>query len=165
MNSLLSFDPEEILTIKTSSAEETKEIGFKLSKILNKGDRVVLKGDLGAGKTTLVKGIVRGKCGSEEIAKSPSFIILNVYDSNEGYPVFHVDFYRVDTDVLDDIGFLEFENGLLLMEWGEKISPFLDDNTLWVEIAHPEDNISNERLITFKGSQNWKEKILNSISK
>jgi tRNA threonylcarbamoyladenosine biosynthesis protein TsaE len=111
----------------TKSAEETIALGGKLASLLTPPKLVVLRGDLGAGKTTLVKGIVQGfQAASEENVTSPTFTLVHEY-RGPGANVYHIDLYRVETPreletlALDD---LMSENSVLLIEWGEKFARF-----------------------------------------
>jgi len=108
----------------TNSAEETIAAGRQLNSILRSGQMMVLRGNLGAGKTTLVKGIAEGfKAAREENVTSPTFNLVHEYRGpNE--TIFHIDLYRIDTArELMTIGIddLRSEPGaILVVEWGEK---------------------------------------------
>lgn len=111
----------EIFT--TDSAEQTIELGSRLAARLRENKLVLLRGELGAGKTTLVKGIAEGfAAASRADVTSPTFTLIHEYRGAEK-AVFHIDLYRIDTQRelltlgLDD---LAAEGGLLLIEWGEK---------------------------------------------
>ncbi|MDI6839595.1 MAG: tRNA (adenosine(37)-N6)-threonylcarbamoyltransferase complex ATPase subunit type 1 TsaE [bacterium] len=101
------------------SEQETIEFGKKLGKKLKSGDIVALYGELGAGKTVLIKGIVKG-IGCDTQVKSPSFVFVHEYKGK--FPVYHVDLYRVNNlkDVLS-LGIQEFlkSDGICLIEWAE----------------------------------------------
>lgn len=89
-------------------------------------------GDMGAGKTTLISEICR-QLGVEEETVSPTFSIVNEYEDAEGNPIFHFDFYRIDSnEEALDLGLDEyFDSGALcFMEWPEKIEAFLPDETV-----------------------------------
>ncbi len=111
----------------THSAEETIALGRKLSQLLAPPKLVVLRGDLGAGKTTLVKGIAEGfDAAQEDDVTSPTFTLVHEYRGPE-VNVYHIDLYRVDTArQLETLGLddLFSENGVLLIEWGEKFARF-----------------------------------------
>jgi tRNA threonylcarbamoyladenosine biosynthesis protein TsaE len=112
----------------THSAEETIALGRKLALTLKNARMVILRGDLGAGKTTLVKGIAEGlQAASQDDVTSPTFTLIHEYRGPE-VNLFHVDLYRIDTPrELDTLGldelFSEIGN-LVLLEWGEKFSRF-----------------------------------------
>jgi tRNA threonylcarbamoyladenosine biosynthesis protein TsaE len=112
----------------THSAEETIALGRSLAPTLKRARMVVLRGDLGAGKTTLVKGIAEGlQAASQDDVTSPTFTLIHEYRGPE-VSLFHVDLYRIETArELDTLGLDELfsENGnLVLLEWGEKFPRF-----------------------------------------
>ena len=112
----------------TRSAEETMALGRKLAPALRSARMVVLRGDLGAGKTTLVKGVAEGlQAASQDDVTSPTFTLIHEYRGAE-VNLFHVDLYRVDTPrELDTLGVDELfaeEGNLVLLEWGEKFPRF-----------------------------------------
>ena len=105
----------------------------------NLGDRrvVALYGPMGAGKTTLVTAIAR-HLGSEDMVTSPTFAIVNNYDTADGGVIYHFDFYRLNRpEEAFDIGYEEyfFSGELCLVEWPEKIEPLLPDDVLKVHIS------------------------------
>jgi tRNA threonylcarbamoyladenosine biosynthesis protein TsaE len=112
----------------TQSAEETIALGRELASSLSPPKVVLLRGELGAGKTTLVKGIAAGfEAASEDDVTSPTFTLIHEYRGPR-VNVYHIDLYRVDTPreldtlALDD---LMGENSVLLIEWGEKFARFV----------------------------------------
>src|SRR5512135_1267459 len=111
----------------THSAEETIQLGRHLARDLKPPQLVILRGDLGAGKTTLVKGIAEGfQAASQEDVTSPTFTLVHEYRGPQ-VNVFHVDLYRVDTQrELDTLGLddLFADNSVILIEWGEKFARF-----------------------------------------
>lgn len=120
----------------THSQEETIALGRRLASSLTPPKLVVLRGELGAGKTTLIKGIAEGfRAASEEDVTSPTFTLVHEYRGPE-VVVYHIDLYRVDTArELETLGIddLISENSVLLIEWGEKFARFLRERD--VEIA------------------------------
>src|SRR5512135_3135514 len=111
----------------THSAEETVALGRNLATKLKPPKLVVLRGELGAGKTTLVKGIAEGfRAAAEEQVTSPTFTLIHEYRGPRAN-VFHVDLYRVDTArELETLGLDDLcdERSVLLIEWGEKFARF-----------------------------------------
>ena len=109
--------------ITTNSAEETIAVGRSLSEILTPPKLVLLRGDLGAGKTTLVKGIAAAfGAAAEEDVTSPTFTLVHEYRGPRAN-LYHIDLYRVDTQrELETLGLddLLTPNSILLIEWGEK---------------------------------------------
>ena len=132
----------------TKSAEETIALGRELASSLAPPKIVVLRGDLGAGKTTLVKGIVQGfNAAEEEDVTSPTFTLIHEYRGPET-TVYHIDLYRVDTQrELETLGLddLMTENSVLLIEWGEKFERFEKERDIEIAIerlGESERNIS-----------------------
>ncbi|HDQ99214.1 MAG TPA: tRNA (adenosine(37)-N6)-threonylcarbamoyltransferase complex ATPase subunit type 1 TsaE [candidate division WOR-3 bacterium] len=121
---------------QTQSAAETIALGRALAEELCPGDVVAFHGDLGSGKTTMIKGIAAG-LGVEETVLSPSFVIVTEYRGR--LPVYHVDLYRLagsaelGTDELED--YLEGE-GVCLIEWAERVGNALPDRTIRVRIEY-----------------------------
>ena len=120
----------------TTSPEETIALGRELAGLLVPPKLVLLRGDLGAGKTTLVKGIARAfQAASEEEVTSPTFTLVHEYRGPQ-VTLYHIDLYRVDTQrELETLGLddLVSEKSVLLMEWGEKFPRF--ERECDVEIA------------------------------
>jgi tRNA threonylcarbamoyladenosine biosynthesis protein TsaE len=109
--------------ILTHSAEETIAFGHTLKELLAPPKLVLLRGDLGAGKTTLVKGIAATfDAAAEEDVTSPTFTLVHEYRGPYAN-LFHIDLYRIDTQrELETLGLddLRSDNSILLIEWGEK---------------------------------------------
>src|SRR5579864_4969073 len=135
-------------TFQTHSAEETTELGRRLAAELKPGSIVLLRGDLGAGKTTLVKGIAEGfKAAKAEGVTSPTFTLIHEYRGPQ-VTLYHIDLYRIDTQreldtlALDD---LMTANSILLIEWGEKFARFAKERDVEIAIAH---RGGDERLVS-----------------
>ncbi|HVO81869.1 MAG TPA: tRNA (adenosine(37)-N6)-threonylcarbamoyltransferase complex ATPase subunit type 1 TsaE [Terriglobales bacterium] len=120
----------------THSEDETIALGRRLAHALVPPKLVVLRGELGAGKTTLIKGIAEGfHAASEEDVTSPTFTLVHEYRGPQAN-VYHIDLYRVDAArELETLGIddLISENSVLLIEWGEKFARFQRERD--VEIA------------------------------
>ncbi|HKE30607.1 MAG TPA: tRNA (adenosine(37)-N6)-threonylcarbamoyltransferase complex ATPase subunit type 1 TsaE [Candidatus Angelobacter sp.] len=123
----------------THSADETTKVGKQLATHLRPGTTVLLRGDLGAGKTTLIKGIAEGfHAAAAEDVTSPTFTLIHEY-RGEQVTLYHIDLYRVDTQreldtlALDD---LMGPESILLMEWGEKFARFLQEKDAEILIEH-----------------------------
>lgn len=135
------------------SAEQTRRAGLRLGSLLQPGDLIGLKGDLGAGKTTLMQGIASG-WGSLDQVTSPTFVLVNVYRRPSNERLFHLDAYRLDflTEAEDlDIDSM-LEDGALVIEWAEKIEEILPKTRLWLEIKWVAEN-QRDFLITAQGSR------------
>ncbi len=138
-------------TIKyiSHNEEETKKIANSLAKLLQKGDIIILSGDLGAGKTKFTEGIL-SFFGLEDEISSPTFNIVNEYKTNN-INLYHFDIYRLeDIDEFYEIGGEEyFEKGICIIEWGELLNPILPKDYILIKIEPVENNI-NSRLFTIQ---------------
>ncbi|MGA2903713.1 MAG: tRNA (adenosine(37)-N6)-threonylcarbamoyltransferase complex ATPase subunit type 1 TsaE [Candidatus Korobacteraceae bacterium] len=135
----------------THSAEETMALGRKLAPTLKNARMVILRGDLGAGKTTLVKGIAEGlHAASHDDVTSPTFTLIHEYRGPE-VNLFHVDLYRIDRPrELDTLGLDELfaeDGNLVLLEWGEKFPRFEKERDAEISI---ERRGNQERRIVVK---------------
>lgn len=134
---------------QTSSAEQTVECGRSLATLLRPGCVVLLKAPMGAGKTTLVKGIVEGfEAGAAEDVSSPTFTIMHEYRA--ATRVLHLDLYRLETEKqvraigleewLDELRESAFdEPSLLLVEWGERFPALWPAERFEIEIVAADD--------------------------
>ncbi len=128
------------------SPEQTRRVGMRLGALLGRGDVLCLSGDLGAGKTTFVQGLAAG-WGSTDAVTSPTFVLVNVYDREDGQRLAHLDAYRLsgpaEAEALDLD--LLLEGGPLVAEWAPIIQAALPEETLelqmeWVEEEHRQLN-------------------------
>lgn len=106
------------------------------AKTLQPNDVVALCGELGAGKTHFVKGLVAG-CGSTEPVTSPTFTLMHEYRAGR-WPVFHFDFYRIARVAeLEQIGFEDFleDNGIAVIEWADRFPELLPARTRWIRLT------------------------------
>ena len=134
------MQPREFVT---HSAEETIALGRELAAMLTPPKLVLLRGDLGAGKTTLVKGIAAAlDAAAEDDVTSPTFTLIHEYRAPE-VTLYHIDLYRVDTPrQLETLGLddLIADNSILLIEWGEKFSRFERERDVEISLERIEEN-------------------------
>jgi tRNA threonylcarbamoyladenosine biosynthesis protein TsaE len=139
-----------VLRFETHSDEETRDVGRALAPKLPASGLVLLTGELGAGKTTLVKGIVDGlaAAGADDVS-SPTYTIVHEY--GDPVRVYHVDLYRLETDEeVRGFGFEDLldQRALLLVEWGERFPQLLPPDRIEITI----ETIGNSsRRIAVKG--------------
>src|SRR5437899_5983180 len=131
----------------TNSGEATIELGRKLAAQLRPPKLVLLRGDLGAGKTTLVKGIAEGfEAASQDDVTSPTFTLIHEYQGPSA-TLYHIDLYRVDTQrELETLGLddLMDERSVLRIEWGDKFERFESERDVETSL----DRVSeNDRVI------------------
>ena len=123
------------LRVKSSSPKNTEKIGHNIGASLKGGEVIVLKSDLGGGKTTLVSGIVKG-AGSQDVVASPSFTISRLYETPK-LNLYHFDFYRLNEPGLmaNDISeLLNDKKAVLIIEWSDIIKHLLPAKQLGIEI-------------------------------
>ncbi len=143
------------IEIETETAERTREVGEALASLLQPRDTLVLTGDLGAGKTTLVQGIGRG-LGVEDHVASPTFTLVREYSGR--LDVAHVDVYRLERvqDVvdlaLDELGGPE---RVLLIEWGDAVSDLLPEDRLRVELRTARADAETRRIVITPQGPSW----------
>ena len=139
------------LTVSSKSPEETRILGAALAPVMVPGDVVSLSGDLGAGKTVFVQGLARA-LGVETQVTSPTFTI--VHDYRGRYPIRHLDVYRLDSfQEVIDLGFDELVDpeAILVIEWGDAVSPLLPRRYLGVELLHASIEEDDEtRSVNFR---------------
>lgn len=137
---------EHDFEVVTHDEEETRQLGARLGEALQKGDIVLLRGDLGTGKTCFTQGIGRGLSVAGQV-NSPSFVIENQYEGRE--TLFHVDLYRLeDVEELDDLGLWDYaERGVLVIEWPERGADLLPGDGLIAELRF--GDAEKERKLTF----------------
>ena len=125
----------EHLYIDIFSCDQMNEFGKKLATKLPNGTVVALLGDLGAGKTTLVRGVARG-LNINEVVQSPTFNIMKLYLKGDR-PLIHIDAYRL-ADINTDIGldeYIGYETGLTMIEWPLFIENLLPKDSLYISLS------------------------------
>ena len=149
------------MKINIKSAEEMEQLGSKLAALLSPGDLVLLAGPLGAGKTTLTRGIGRG-LSAEGTIQSPTFVLARTHRIKGGKLV-HVDAYRLSSAVeLDDLD-IDFENSIVIVEWARDFLAGYCENYLTLEIDRSSDDESRVVTVQPVGSR-WKEVSLASLN-
>ena len=130
--------------LESLSLEEFLRFAEEFSKFLRDGDIVLLKGELGAGKTTFVRGLAKGLGIDPSIVRSPTFTLMNVYPGK--ITLYHADLYRLDDPSqifyvgLEEV--IEEGEGILAIEWADLFEDFWDEG-IWVEIVANEDGTRN----------------------
>jgi tRNA threonylcarbamoyladenosine biosynthesis protein TsaE len=139
------------MMITLDSVEQTIALGSALGTALRAGDLVILSGALGAGKTTLTKGIAAGMGVSGRVT-SPTFVIARVHrpssDDGRSVPLVHVDAYRLAGAVeLDDLDLdTDLDGAAVVIEWGEGVAERLSDERLIVDLVRLPDDTRTARL-------------------
>lgn len=144
-----------IIELETETADRTREVGRAIASALEPRDTVVLTGDLGAGKTTLVQGIGRG-LGVEDHVASPTFTLVHEYTGR--LDIAHVDVYRLDRvqDVLDlALDELGGPERVLLIEWGDAVADLLPEDRLRVELTTESADTETRRIVMTPQGPSW----------
>ena len=134
------------------SLAETEDLARRIAPELRVGDAVALKGELGAGKTTFARAILRA-LGVEGEVPSPSFTLVQEYETTR-LKVLHCDLYRIsDTAELAELGIEDaLRESAVLIEWPERGESRIPDNALWIEL---EISGESERRMTISGTERW----------
>lgn len=133
--------------VTMNSRRATINLGQELAKHLQKGDVIVLNGDLGAGKTTFTKGIAAG-LGIPDMVKSPTFTIIREY-KNGRLPLYHMDVYRLENGGGEELGLEEYfdGDGVCVVEWAEYVADELPEHFLVIHFKRTADE--NKRILEF----------------
>jgi tRNA threonylcarbamoyladenosine biosynthesis protein TsaE len=126
-----------VVVYESNSVEQTMRLAGELVGRLGGGECVALHGELGAGKTQFVRGLVRGLGGRERAVSSPTFVLLNMYDGGR-LVVYHLDAYRVQgAEDFEAIGFGELleQRGVVVVEWAERVRELLPADAIHVRIT------------------------------
>lgn len=148
------------ITVHTHSAEQTRQLGAVLAQVLQPGDILWLRGELGAGKTTLAQGIARG-LGVHEPVLSPTFTLIREHRGR--LPFFHADAYRLEgAEQAADLGLPEYfeRGGVFAIEWAEHIADALPDERLDVLL---EGGADEHRRITLTAYGERYEQLLQQL--
>jgi len=140
---------------KTHSAEQTIALGERIGAKLTGGDIIAYSGGLGAGKTTLTRGISVGM-GLGDNVTSPTFALVNEY-RGRGINLYHFDMYRITSAMdLETTGFYDYmdSDSVIAVEWSENIADELPDNAIYIDIRRTDD-CDSEREITITGDDRF----------
>ena len=140
-----------MVEIPLDSESATKTLGAQLAAVLKAGDAICLSGPLGAGKSTLARGLIQRLCPGSE-APSPTFTFVETYEC-ETFTLRHFDFYRLEQpEDVWELGYEEaLDGGAALIEWPEKIGGHAPANALWVRFEVGK----NDRRAHIEGNENW----------
>ncbi len=158
-NSILGKNDNNIYLFLTNKPEETIVLGMKIGNMLQKGDLIAINGNLGSGKTCLIKGIVLG-LKSDDCVTSPSFSIIKEYTAN--IPIFHFDFYRFDkAEEIEELGYEEyfFGEGVTLIEWASKIETYLPEEFLLINIFFANNHRFSRKIIFQPKGERYKKMV------
>jgi tRNA threonylcarbamoyladenosine biosynthesis protein TsaE len=149
-----------MLELRSPTEEDTRAIGRALAAAFRAGDTAILTGELGAGKTTLVRGVAEG-LGAQDPVASPTFTLIREYGGGR-LDVVHADVYRLDRmqDVVD-LGLDELRDtgrAILLVEWGDAVAELLPDEHLRVQLTEPDPGDDARRVVLSAAGASWAER-------
>jgi len=138
------------------SPEEMAAIAIHMASLLRIHDVILLKGDLGAGKSTFARALIQALCGESIEVPSPTFTLVQTYEASL-FTLWHFDLYRLKhEEEIYELGLEEaYESGVSLIEWPERLGAFFPQEYLEIEFAYGNDE--TERVLTFRG---WDERNL-----
>ncbi|MCR9266667.1 MAG: tRNA (adenosine(37)-N6)-threonylcarbamoyltransferase complex ATPase subunit type 1 TsaE [Alphaproteobacteria bacterium] len=148
-------------SIRLDDPAATDRFAARLAAQLGAADVILLTGDLGTGKTTLARGVIARLCGVND-APSPTYTIVQTYDTEDGGELWHADLYRVeDPSELDELGLDDaFEEAICLVEWPDRLGAHLPPDRLEIRLETLEDSpTSREARLT--GFGRWEDRIDN----
>ena len=142
--------------LELASDADTRALGGQLAQLLRRGDVIALHGDLGAGKTTLVRGLIQSLLGHGEEVPSPTYTLVQMYEG-PGFPVWHFDLYRLEhADDVQELGWDETPDGAVLIEWPDRAGEHLPVNRLDVFLEISGDG---RRARLEPGGEGWQERL------
>ena len=131
----------------SNSPDITMSIGFEFSQEIKAGDIIAIEGEIGAGKTTFIKGVLKG-LGYKGNVNSPTYTLINEYQANS--KIIHIDCYREkNINRWIDIGFIDYlnDNNIIIIEWPEYIRKILPSDTIDIYIKHIEESIREIKIL------------------
>lgn len=149
------------LQLLSQTIEQTLELGSRLGQSLMPSHCICISGELGAGKTTFVRGVGQGWQSSDRVT-SPTYTIINVYHRQaDTQALYHLDAYRLESPAdFATIGYDDLTNGPIVIEWPEQVAAFLPPEHLWITIAYLDET---QRLFTFTGYGSHHEALIEAL--
>jgi tRNA threonylcarbamoyl adenosine modification protein YjeE len=130
-----------VIGLTIADSAEMEALGARLAPLLRAGDLVLLNGELGAGKTTLTRGL-GAALGARGAVTSPTFVLAREHPTASGVPLIHVDAYRLATGrELDDLD-LDYEHGIVVVEWGAGKLDGVSESWLSIDIRRPQGDVA-----------------------
>lgn len=162
---LLRQLPETFRTITVENEAETQRLANDLSMVLGRGDTVCLSGDLGAGKSTLSRALIRSVAGDPDLeVPSPTFTLVQTYDLDR-VSISHFDLYRLEEpEELEELGLDDLlGEGAALIEWPENAADLLPEAALWIQISALDDDPERRRVDLYSKEPAWPDRIAQSL--
>ena len=138
------------LTLSLADESAAAKLGERLAEVLAPGDLVLLFGDLGAGKTTLARAVIKALTDEGE-APSPTYTLVQTYEAADGWPLAHADLYRLEQEAeLDELGLDDtLEEGAVLVEWPDQAPSWRPDSRLEVHLSGGGDEARTVKICGF----------------
>jgi len=151
----------KVLRVLSGSAESTKKLGAEIGKRLSGGEVLLLKGPLGAGKTTLVQGIAAG-LGIVGPVQSPSFVLERIHRGR--LRLRHLDFYRLTAAEVEDAGLIDdlSEDDVAVIEWADRVSR-VPGATLEIRLSFVPCSEETREIVLECVDERWKQKVDDAI--
>jgi tRNA threonylcarbamoyladenosine biosynthesis protein TsaE len=149
--------------IDSANEAATEALAAKIAEICGVGDLVALYGNLGVGKTVFARAFVRARAGEDEEVPSPTFTLVQPYECDP-VPIYHFDLYRLNIpDEILELGFEDaMANGSVLVEWPERLGPYISSDRLDVEIR--QGARTDQRYIRLTGHGYWLARVADVIN-
>jgi tRNA threonylcarbamoyladenosine biosynthesis protein TsaE len=148
----------EIHVLESDSVEATEATGQRLGAVLRPGDAVLLIGDLGAGKTCLVRGVARALGVDRRAVASPTYVLSHEYPGAT-LTLVHVDAYRLDEGAdLEGAGVFAGDDAAVIIEWADRLGDAAPPDALRVRLTHTGETT---RRIVIEGSDSWAKRLDN----
>ncbi|EAV43698.1 hypothetical protein SIAM614_03436 [Stappia aggregata IAM 12614] len=153
-------------TIDIADEQGTRRLANDIAMVLKPGDVICLSGDLGAGKSTFTRALIRAFAGDPDLeVPSPTFTLVQTYEFDR-FDLSHFDLYRLEEpEELEELGLDDLlETGAALIEWPEKADGLLPGNALWIQITQPTEDENQRRFSLYSDNPVWQNRIGQSLA-
>ena len=153
--------PASFLKVETKDEAETRLFAEDVAMILRAGDVVCLSGDLGAGKSTFARALIRTLADDDVLdVPSPTFTLFQAYELPR-FDLAHLDLYRLEEpEEIEELGLSDLiQTGAALIEWPEMASDLLPQDALWIQIGQPDDDAGRRQFVLYSEQPAWKDRI------
>lgn len=157
--------PDTFQILDLADEAETRRLANDLALVLRPGDAVCLSGDLGAGKSTFTRALLRAFAGDPDLeVPSPTFTLVQTY-AFERFDLSHFDLYRLEEpEEIEELGLDDLlETGAALIEWPEKAAALLPQNALWIQITQPSEDTDRRRFSFHAQEAGWRDRIAQTL--
>jgi len=155
----LEMATKKTLTTELLNETETETLAMSLAKLFDNGEQLAIKGDLGTGKTVIARAFIQALCGQDTEVPSPTFTLLQTYETKNKKEIFHFDLYRIENSEeaielnIEDA----FADGISLIEWPERLGSLLPPDHLELTLSY--GRVESQRRATITASDNWHKRL------